>query len=138
MFIDVTMEYVLKLLFVLIKDLSSKIILGNPFMALLYPFLTTYEGIKTNVLGHFKFILPPIPKEIYSLDNISIIKEIDKERIYQKNKHFLSLKSKIIYERIVDQLKDPILNHKIKEFRQQIEAEICSNIPTAFGIGTNI
>ena len=79
MFIDVTMEYVLKLLFVLIKDLSSKIILGNPFMALLYPFLTTYEGIKTNVLGHFKFILPPIPKEIYSLDNISIIKEIDKK-----------------------------------------------------------
>ena len=51
MFIDVTMEYVLKLLFVLIKDLSSKIILGNPFMALLYPFLTTDEGIKTNVLG---------------------------------------------------------------------------------------
>ena len=70
--------------FVLIKDLSSKIILGNPFIALLYPFLTTAEGIKTNVLGKeilFKFILPPIPKEIYSLDNISIIKEIDKERI---------------------------------------------------------
>ena len=66
MFIDVTMEYVLKLLFVLIKDLSSKIILGNPFMALLYPFLTTDEGIKTNVLGKgilFKFILPLIPKE---------------------------------------------------------------------------
>ena len=50
-------------------------------MALLYPFLTTVEGIKTNVLGKdifFKFILPPIPKEIYSLDNISIIKEIVK------------------------------------------------------------
>ena len=59
-------------------------------MTLLYPFLTTEEGIKTNVLGKdilFKFILPPIPKEIYSLDNISIIKEIDKERIYRKNRH---------------------------------------------------
>ena len=32
--------------FVLIKDLSSKIILGNSFMALLYLFLTTNEGIK--------------------------------------------------------------------------------------------
>ena len=53
-------------------------------MVLLYPLLMTDEGIKTNVLGHFKFILPPIPKEIYSLDNISIIKEIDKERIYKK------------------------------------------------------
>ena len=88
-------------------------------MALLYPFLTTDEGIKTNVLGkdiHFKFILPPILKEIYSLDNISIIKEIDKERIYRKNRHLLSLKSEIIYERIADQLTDPILNHKIKVF----------------------
>ena len=49
--------------FVLIKDFSSKIILGNLFMALLYPFLTTAKGIKTNVLGKdilVKFILPPI------------------------------------------------------------------------------
>ena len=83
-------------IFVLIKDLSSKIILGNPFMALLYPFLTTDEGIKTNMLGKdilFKFILSPIPKEIYSLDNISIIKEINKEIIYRKNKPLLTLKS---------------------------------------------
>ena len=67
--------------FVLIKDLSSKVILGNPFMVLLYPFLTIDEGIKTNVLGKdilFRFILPPIPKEIYLLNNTSIIKEIDK------------------------------------------------------------
>ena len=65
-------------------------------MALLYPFLTTDEGIKTNVLGKdilFKFILLPILKEIYSLDNNSIIKEIDKERIYMKNRHLLSLES---------------------------------------------
>ena len=67
--------------FVLIKDLSSKIILGNPFMTLLYPFLTTDEGIKTNVFGKdilFKFILPPISNEMYALDNTSTIKEIDK------------------------------------------------------------
>ena len=82
-------------IFALIKDLSSKIILENPFMALLYPFLTTDEGIKTNVLGKdilFKFILPPIPKEIYSLDNNSIIKEIDKERIYRKKQIFVIFK----------------------------------------------
>ena len=27
---------------------------------------------------------------------------------------------------------DPILNHKIDVFRQQIETEICSNLPIAF------
>ena len=79
-------------------------------MALLYPFLTINEGIKTNVLGKeilFKFILPPIPKEIYSLDNTFIIKEIVKERIYRKNRHLLSLKKEIIYEIIANQLADP-------------------------------
>ena len=101
--------------FVLIKDISSKIILGNPLMDLFYPFLTTDEGIKTNVLEKdilFKFISPPIPKEIYLLDNTSIIKEIDKERIYRKNIHLLSLKLEIIYERIVDQLIDLIFMNK--------------------------
>ena len=90
-------------------------------MALLYPFLTTDEGIQTNVLGKdilSKFILPPISKEIYSLNNISIIKEIDKDRIDRKDKHLLSLKSKIIYERIANQLTDPILKHKINLFKQ--------------------
>ena len=85
-----------EIVFVLIKDLSTKIILRNPFMALLYPFLTTYEGIKTNVLGKnilFKFILPPIPKEIYTLNNISIIRDIEKERIDRKNRHLETLKS---------------------------------------------
>ena len=85
--------------FILIKDLSSKIILGNPFMTLLYPFIMTEEGIKTNVLGKdilSKFILPLILKEIYSLNNISIIKEIDKERIDRKNRHLESLKLEII------------------------------------------
>ena len=104
-------------------------------MVLLYPFLTIDEGIKSNVLGKdilFKFILPPIPKEIYSLDNTSIIKEIVKERIYRENRHLLSLKLEIIYERIANQLTDPILNHKIKVFRQQIEIKICSNLASAF------
>ena len=38
----------------------------------------------------------------------------------------------LLYERIADQLTDPILNHKIEVFRQQIETEICSNLLTAF------
>ena len=80
-------------------------------MALLYPFLTTDEGIQTNVLGKdilFKFILPPILKEICLLNNTSIIKEIDKERIDRKKKrHLSSLKKEIIYEIIANQLADP-------------------------------
>ena len=95
-------EICFETVFILIKDFSTKIILGNPFMALLYHFLMTDEGIKTNVLRKdilFKFILPPIPKEIYSLNNISVIRDIDKERIDRKNRHLESLKSEITYKK---------------------------------------
>ena len=34
-----------------VKDLTSKVILGNPFMALIYPFRTSEEGISTEILG---------------------------------------------------------------------------------------
>ena len=45
--------------FALIKDLPSKIILGTPFMALLYPFLVTEtkmvkQGIKEDKLHRYK------------------------------------------------------------------------------------
>ena len=51
---------------VFFKDLPSKIILGTPFIALIYSFLVTDEGIKTNVLEtdiFFKSIVPPVLKE---------------------------------------------------------------------------
>ena len=48
------------------KDLSSKVILRNPFMALLYPLLMTHGGIKIKVLV-FRFTSPLILKEIIPL-----------------------------------------------------------------------
>ena len=72
--------------FVLIKDLPSKIILGISFMTLLYPFLVTDEGIKTNVLGKdifFRFILPLVLKEKHSSKTITILKDINERGIYR-------------------------------------------------------
>ena len=60
--------------------MSSKVILGNPFLALLYPFSTTDNGICTNILEtevFFKFILPIIPKDIHLLKEISTFKDIN-------------------------------------------------------------
>ena len=90
--------------FVLIKDLSFKVILGNLFMALFYPLLMIDEGVKTNVLGNdilFKFISPLILKEVYSLNNVTI--DINKERYL----------SEIL-----------LVNQLTKTY--------CSNLPTAF------
>ena len=52
-------------------------------MALLYPFSTTDNGICTNILEtyvFFKFILPPIPKDIHLLKEILIFKDINTDK----------------------------------------------------------
>ena len=51
-------------------------------MALPYPFSTTDNGICTNILEmevNFKFILPPTPKDIHLLKEISIFKDINND-----------------------------------------------------------
>ena len=56
-----------KTTFVLVKDLTSKAVLRNPFMALLYPFQPSEEDISIEILGQkvlFKFIVPTTKKEM--------------------------------------------------------------------------
>ena len=106
------------------KDLSSKVILRNPFMALLYPLLMTDEGIKINVLV-FRFTSPLISKEIRFLNKVTILKDINKERICRTERHFSSLKTE-------KSLFNQLTNNVIKKFKQDIETEIYSYSLTAF------
>ena len=72
--------------FVLIKDFPFKIILGTPFMNLIYPFLVTDEGIKTNIWEKdifFRFIIPPVLKEIHSSKKFAILTNINERGIYR-------------------------------------------------------
>ena len=69
-----------KTTFVLVKNISDKVILGNPFMCLLYPFTTDSEGITTRPFGQpvkFKFLRSPKPKDISSLKEVSISKTLN-------------------------------------------------------------
>ena len=108
---------------VLVKDLSSKVVLRNPFIVLIYPFLGTDEGIKTNV--PFNFILPLIPKEIDSLNNVTILKDTNKERIYRTKRSSSFLKTEI-------SLDDQLIDNDIKKFKQDKETKICSYFPIVF------
>ena len=106
--------------FVLIKNLTSKVILGNPFLSLLYPFIVTEEGITSKVLGHevtFKFFYPPFTRDIQALKNISITKEIQllqQTKISRKRKHLLFLQQEVFYHQIDDQIANPSFQQSIK------------------------
>ena len=69
-----------KTTFVLVKNMTDMVILGNPFMCLLYPFTTDSEGITTHPFGQpvkFKFLRNPEPKEIESLQEVSVSKNLN-------------------------------------------------------------
>ena len=93
-------------------------------MALLYPLLMTDEGIKINVLV-FRFTSPLISKEIRFLNKVTILKDINKERICRTERHLLSLKTE---KSLVNQLIDNVIN----KFKSDIKIEIYSYSPTAF------
>ena len=99
------------LCFEVIKDLSSKVVLRNSFMI--------DEGIKTNV--PFNFILPLIPKEIDSLNNVAILKDTNKERIYRTERSLIEIL-----------LNDQFTKNYKKKFKLDKETEICSYSPIAF------
>jgi hypothetical protein len=85
-----------KTTFILVKNIVSKIILGNLFLALLNPLIKTEEGISTEIMGKkilFKFILPPMTKNINMFKNIFIFREINiiSKQIRNRKNHVVQL-----------------------------------------------
>ena len=69
-----------KTTFVLVKNTIDRVILGNLFMCLFYPFITNSEGITTHPFGQpvkFKFLRSPEPRDISSLQEVSVSKTLN-------------------------------------------------------------
>jgi hypothetical protein len=129
----------IKTTFILVKDITSKVILGNPFIALLYPIKQISEkGLTTQILGQkitFPFILPPMTRDINLLKQMSFSNEINliyKSKIARKEKHLMFLKQDLEYKRIEEQLESPLLKQRIVNFENKIKNEICADLPNAF------
>jgi hypothetical protein len=67
--------------FVLVKNITNKVILGNPFIILLYPIREISEkGFTTQILDQeitFPFVMPPMTQDINLLKEISFSKELN-------------------------------------------------------------
>ena len=54
----------------LVQNMTEPLILGTPFITLLYSFQVNDEGVKTTILGNtifFSFIYPLTKKEIHKV-----------------------------------------------------------------------
>jgi hypothetical protein len=67
--------------FALVKNITNKVILGNPFITLLYPIREISEkGLTTQILDqevNFPFVMPSMTQDINLLKEISFSKELN-------------------------------------------------------------
>ena len=110
------------LLFLL--KMTDKVILGLPFINVLYPFLVEYDGITIDPFGQkieFKFASK------FEIDTDDALNPI-----HAKNKHLNFLQQEVRYKKIAEQLSDKLLQSKIDNFQKILNDYVCSNIPNDF------
>ena len=116
--------------FFLIRNLSTPIILGNPFLQLLYPMKVTESEVEIEYLGKpiiFKFTYPIKHRDIQLLKNVLV-----NQKIQLLSKHISSLQQDLIFRRIMDTLVRPEFIHRVKQFQEKLEKEIYSTFPNTF------
>ena len=93
-------NYCFRTQFVLVQNMIEPLILGTPFITLLYLFQVNDEGVKTTILGNtifFPLIYPLTKKEIYQVQSDSINKRIN--LIQRKQAHINFLSKEIQYKK---------------------------------------
>ena len=112
--------------------MTDRVILGNPFMCQLYPFITDSEGITTYPFGQlikFMFFWSPEPREISSLQEVSVSKTFN--LIGAKTQHLKHLKDDLRYKKVEEQLTCKNIQTEIRKFEEKLKQEVCSDLPTA-------
>jgi hypothetical protein len=87
---------------VLVKDMTEKVILGIPFIAMLYPFIAELDGVSTVKMG--------IPIKFYFASRFEVdVCKMSLNLIYAKTKHLNFLQQEVKYKKISKQLNDKLL-----------------------------
>ncbi|KAI8571492.1 hypothetical protein RHMOL_Rhmol01G0124200 [Rhododendron molle] len=111
---------------VLVPDLTDNLILGTPFICLLYPFTTNEEGLFTKPFGQqvmFKFLTKP---ELVQLNYLAI------DKLNLKKNQLKFLQEEINYKKVEEQLTTTFLAKQIEDFKEKLETKICAKLPSAF------
>ncbi|KAG2697417.1 hypothetical protein I3760_07G104800 [Carya illinoinensis] len=110
---------------VLVKNLTHDVILGMPFLNMIYPFLSEADGITTDPFGQkvkFKFA-SKFERDTARRSGFLLS---------AKRKHLDFLKQEIRFKRVSDNLHDSLLRSKIEDFQKTLIYEVCSELPNAF------
>ena len=110
-----------KIPYVLVKNMTDKVILGLPFINGLYPFLVEHDGITTDPFGQkvkFKFA-----------SKFEIDTNATSNMIHAKIKNLNFLQQEVRYKKIAEQISDELLQSIIINM---LIDDVCSDAPNAF------
>jgi hypothetical protein len=113
--------------------MTDKVILGLPFITLLYPFTTDHDGLITHSMDEnvkFKFLAKPELSQLNAYKSNSISKSIN--LIKSKTQQIEFLQEEIKVKRIEEQLSQKTLQQRIQLFEDRIKSEVCYDLPTTF------
>ena len=113
--------------FLLVKDLTSQVILGTPFLKKLFPIKKIDEK---SIIGTFQG--KEITFSFISEPKTRFINEIKKSLLQAKENQINFLKQEINILKIEERLKNPKLQDKIKLVQNQFSLQICNDHPNAF------
>jgi hypothetical protein len=94
---------------VLVKDMSEKVILGLPFIAMIYHFTADMDGVSIVKMGI------PIKFQFASRFEIDVCHR-SVNLLSAKTKHLNFLNQEVKYKRISEQIPDKLLQSKISAF----------------------
>jgi hypothetical protein len=110
---------------VLVKDMTDKVILRIPFIAMLYPFTAELDGMSTVKMG--------IPVKFHFASRFEIdVCQWSVNLISAKTKHLNFLQQELKYKKISEQLTDKLIQSKIVAFYDKIIDTVCSDLSNAF------
>ena len=113
--------------------MTDMVILGNPFMCLLYPFITNSEGITTHPFGQpvkFKFFRSSKPREISCLEEVFVSKTLN--LISANTQHLKYHEDDLRHKKVEEQLACKNIQAEIRKFEEKHKQEVCSDLPTTF------
>jgi len=119
--------------YVLVKNMTDKVILGLPFITLLYPFTTDQDSLITYPMDKkvkFKFLAKLERSQLNAFKSNSISKSVN--LIKSKTQQIGFLQEEIKVKRVEEQLSQETLQQRIQLFEDRIKSEVCSDVPTAF------
>ncbi|CAL9000081.1 unnamed protein product, partial [Prunus brigantina] len=104
--------------FVLIKNITDRVILGLPFISLLYPLQVEFDGVVSSYLGEkvkFEFLTR---SELHDLKILH--RNVTTTLIHDKTNQIRYLQDEVKNKRIESQLINPSLQQQILEFEKKL------------------